>query len=458
MFEKMPVRIAVRKQIVPAIISQMVTLIYNLADTYFVGLLNDPAQTAAVAVAAPIFLMLTAISNLFGVGGASTFAQALGRKENRTASQISSIAFWFGLLASVLFAFFVLIFMRPILMVCGATTEIYELVRSYVMWTVIIGGPGTVLNILLANLIRGEGSAGIASFGVSAGGFLNILLDPFFVLPQFLNMGAAGAGLATAISNLATTLFFLGYVFSSKNKTLLSVSPSHLRYTRERIGLILSIGFPSAVQYALTVVAVAAITKFVSGYDTAAVAGFGITKKIDQLPLYFSIGVANGLLPLLAYNYAAGNRERQRRAFQYGCGIAVGFSVLCLIVYEAFAPNIAAIFIKDADTIDYAAAFLRRMVVGSAGGGHDFPAGRCVFLYEDYWIPAFMLIRLVQDFSVNAYGDNLPRNEFSTVLKRSFYGRLKTAAAWNFHSDDGDALNVVALNNRRQLLAIVHLI
>ena len=221
----------------------MVTLIYNLADTYFVGLLNDPAQTAAVAVAAPIFLMLTAISNLFGVGGASTFAQALGRKENRTASQISSIAFWFGLLASVLFAFFVLIFMRPILMVCGATTEIYELVRSYVMWTVIIGGPGTVLNILLANLIRGEGSAGIASFGVSAGGFLNILLDPFFVLPQFLNMGAAGAGLATAISNLATTLFFLGYVFSSKNKTLLSVSPSHLGSARERIGLILSIGF-----------------------------------------------------------------------------------------------------------------------------------------------------------------------------------------------------------------------
>lgn len=373
LFERMPVRAAVRKQIVPAIISQMVTLIYNLADTYFVGLLNDPAQTAAVAVAAPIFLMLTAISNLFGVGGASTFAQALGRKENRTASQISSIAFWFGLLASVLFAFLVFIFMKPILMVCGATPEVYELVRCYVMWTVIIGGPGTVLNILLANLIRGEGSAGIASFGVSAGGFLNILLDPFFVLPQFLNMGAAGAGLATAISNLTTTLFFLAYIFSSKNKTLLSVSPSHLRYTRERIGLLLSIGFPSAVQYALTVVAVAAITKFVSGYDTAAVAGFGITKKIDQLPLYFSIGVANGLLPLLAYNYAAGNRDRQRRAFQYGCGIAVGFSVLCLIVYEAFAPNIAAIFIKDADTIGYAAAFLRRMVVAMPMVAINYP-------------------------------------------------------------------------------------
>ena len=363
LFERMPIRAAVRKQIIPAITSQIVTLIYNLADTYFVGLLNVPSQTAAVAVAAPVFLMLTAISNLFGVGGASTLAQALGRKEEKTASQIASISFWFGLMASLLFSFLVLVFMRPILMVCGATEETYELVRGYVMWTVVIGGPGTVLNILLANLVRAEGSAGIASVGVSAGGILNILLDPLFVLPQYLGMGAAGAGLATFLSNLAAASFFLIYLLKNRGKTVLSVSPSHLKQTKSRIGSILSIGFPSAVQYALTVVAAAAITKFVSSYDTAAVAGFGITKKIDQLPLFFSIGVANGLLPLLAYNYAAGNRERQKQAFQYGCAIAVGFSVLCLIVYEIAAPAIASVFIKDSETIRYAASFLRRMVI-----------------------------------------------------------------------------------------------
>lgn len=373
LFERMPIRAAVRKQIIPAIISQMVTLIYNLADTYFVGLLNHPAQTAAVAVAAPIFLMLTAISNLFGVGGASTFARALGRREEETAADISAISFWFGLLSAVLFSLIVVAFLRPILTICGATEETFALVRGYVLWTVIIGGPGTVLNILLANLVRAQGNAAAASTGVSAGGILNVILDPLFVLPQFLNMGAVGAGLATAISNLAATGFFLVYLTKNRNPFILSLRPSRLSHTRALIGQILSIGFPSAMQYALTVVAAAAMTKFVSAYDTAAVAAFGITKKIDQLPLFFSIGVASGLLPLLAYNHAAGNRERQRQAFAYGCCFAVGFSAICLILYELFAPGIASIFISDAKTVRYAASFLRRMVIAMPMVAINYP-------------------------------------------------------------------------------------
>lgn len=373
LFERMPIRAAVRKQVIPAVFSQMITLIYNLADTYFVGLLNKPSQSAAVAVAAPVFLMLTAISNLFGIGGASTFAASLGRGEYQTASRISSVAFWFGTLSSFLFSACILIFMRPILTVCGATEETFELVRGYVTWTVVIGGPGTVLNILLANLIRADGNAGAASAGVSAGGVLNIILDPIFVLPRFLGMGVIGAGLATAVSNLAATLFFLFFLLRSKGKTTLSLQPSHLKHTRTAAPSILRVGFPSAVQYALTVVAAAAMTKFVSAYETAAVAGFGITKKIDQLPLFFSIGVANGLLPLLAYNYAAGNFERQRQAFRYGCGIAVGFSMLCLIAYEIFAPKIASVFISDPATIGYAAAFLRRMVAAMPMVAVNYP-------------------------------------------------------------------------------------
>ncbi|MBQ4446881.1 MAG: MATE family efflux transporter [Clostridia bacterium] len=373
LFERMPIRAAVRRQMIPAVFSQMITLIYNLADTYFVGLLNKPAESAAVAVAAPVFLMLTAISNLFGIGGASTFAASLGRKENEKASHISAAAFWFGLMSSVVFSACALVFMRPILTVCGATEETYELVRGYVMWTVVIGGPGTVLNILLANLVRAEGSAGLASAGVSAGGVLNILLDPLFVLPRFLGMGVIGAGLATAISNLAAASFFLIVLLRRRGRTALSVKPSHLKHAKEVLPSVLRVGFPSAVQYALTVAAAAAMTKFVSKYDTAAVAGFGITKKIDQLPLFFSIGTANGLLPLLAYNYAAGNIERQRQAFRYGCAIAVGFSVICLIVYEIFAPNIASVFIGDPPTIRYAASFLRRMVVAMPMVAVNYP-------------------------------------------------------------------------------------
>ena len=362
-FENMPARQAVRRQIVPAVISQMIALVYNLADTYFVGLLNDPVETAAVTVAYASFLMLTAISNLFGVGGASAVSRALGKHDTKTAGEISSTAFWLGLVSAVFYLMLFSVFMRPILLLSGATTETYSSVSAYARWVILFGGVPTVLNVLLANLIRAEGSAKQASIGVSLGGIANILLDPLLILPRFAGLGAAGAGLATAISNLLATLYLLWVILRSGAQTVLRLRLPHKENLRSYFGEIVSVGFPSAVQYALTVVAVAAQAKFVSQYPTQAVAALGITKKLDQLPLYFSIGVSAGLLPLLAYNHSSGNRQRRRALFRCGLAISLGFSLLCLVLYEAFAPYLASVFISDRTTIDYAAAFLRRMVI-----------------------------------------------------------------------------------------------
>ena len=361
-FENTPIKKAVLLQIVPAIASQMIALLYNLADTYFVGLINDPVQTAAITVVSPCFVMLTAISNLFGVGGASAIARALGKKEPDRARQIASVSFWGGLVMGILFALLFWLLERPILTLCGAREETFAVVMAYAKWVVVIGGPWTVLNTLLANLVRAEGSARRAFVGVSLGGVLNIALDPLFVLPRFLGWGAAGAGIATAISNMAATVYFLCGIFRRRQDTVLSVAPGHLRHTRAHLGGILVIGFPSALQYALTVVAVAAQAKFVSAYPTEAVAALGIVKKIDQLPLYFSIGVANGLLPLLAYNHAAGNTARRSRAFRFGTLTAVSFSLCCLILFELFAEPLVGLFIKNPQTVAYGASFLRLMV------------------------------------------------------------------------------------------------
>ena len=361
-FENTPIKKAVLVQIVPAIASQMIALLYNLADTYFVGLINDPVQTAAITVVSPCFVMLTAISNLFGVGGASAIARALGKKEANRARQIASVSFWGGLVMGILFALLFWLLERPILTLCGAREETFAVVMAYAKWVVVIGGPWTVLNTLLANLVRAEGSARRAFVGVSLGGVLNIALDPLFVLPRFLGWGAAGAGIATAISNMAATVYFLCGIFRRRQDTVLSVAPGHLRHTRAHLGGILVIGFPSALQYALTVVAVAAQAKFVSAYPTEAVAALGIVKKIDQLPLYFSIGVANGLLPLLAYNHAAGNTARRSRAFRFGTLTAVSFSLCCLILFEIFAEPLVGLFIKNPQTVAYGASFLRLMV------------------------------------------------------------------------------------------------
>lgn len=363
LFERMPVPQAVWRQILPSIASQMVLLLYNLADTYFVGLLNAPPQTAAVSVAYTITVLMTAIANLFAVGGASCMARALGRHSEDDARQISSVSFWWCLLSAVLFSALFALLAEPLLHLCGATAETYPLAYRYAGWVVIWGGPCAILNILLANLLRAEGSAGLASAGVSLGGIINIILDPFFVLPRFLGLGAEGAGLATAISNGIGTLFLLGCVFCKRRSSAVSLRPGCLCYTRRHMRDILKIGFPSCAQYLLTMVAVGALMKFMSAYDTDAVAALGIVKKLDMLPLYFSIGVSNGILPLLAYNYASGDNGRRHRVFRLSCGISVAFSLLCVLLYELLASVLVGLFIDAADTIAYGAAFLRIMVL-----------------------------------------------------------------------------------------------
>ena len=340
-FDALPIRQAVFRQTFPAIASQMITLIYNLADTYFVGMLNQPSQTAAITVVYSSFLMLTAISNLFGVGGASALARALGRKAPDEARRIASISFWFGLFSGALFCLLFWCFRQPILVLCGATQDTLPIALGYAQWVVVIGGPATILSTLLANLV----------------------LDPLFILPQFLGLGAVGAGMATCLSNVLSTLYFLVHLLRCQGETAVDLHPRHLPFIRKYGKEILAIGFPSALQYALTVVAVAAQSRFVSRYATEAVAGLGIVKKLDQLPLYFSIGVSNGLLPLLAYHYAAGQQEKRRAAFRLGCTLSLAFALLCLVTFELFAPQLASLFIDDPATIHYSAGFLRRMVI-----------------------------------------------------------------------------------------------
>ena len=361
LFESGSYRRAVIRQIAPAIAANMISLVYNLADTWFVGLLNAPRQTAAVTVVYPWFIMLTAVSNLFGVGGAACAARALGRKSPGDAKEISAVSFWCGLAFSAVFVVLFALLMRPALTVCGATEETYGYCFSYALYSVVMGGVFSSVSMLLANLVRSQGESFAASLGVSLGGVLNMALDPFFILPRFLNMGVGGAGLATAISNVFSVAFFLIYIKVKRGG--ISLDPRLVKKGLRHVGSILRIGFPSAVQYALTVVAIAAQARFVSKYPTEALAAVGIIKKLDNLPINFSIGAATGLLPLLAYNHAAGNGERFKKSFRFGVSIALGFALICLAVYEVFAPQLAYFFIKDAATVSYAAAFLRRMVV-----------------------------------------------------------------------------------------------
>ena len=360
-FERAPVRTAVLRQVAPAVASQMVALVYSMADTFFVGLLNLPAQTAAVHVANPSFMFLTALSNLFGVGGAAVISRLLGQKRREQAGRVAAFCFWGGAGVSLLFSLLFFLFRRPILTVCGGSAETLPTAMSYGFYVIVLGSTPTVLATVLGNLTRAEGRAAAASLGVMSGSILNIVLDPIFVLPRFLNMGAAGAGLATALSNCFSLLLFLVLIRKSKGETVLDLSPAALRSAGENAPEVLRLGFPSAVQYALTVVAIASQSHFVSAYGSTATAALAIIKKIDNLPLYFSIGVSNGLLPLVAYNHGAKNEARSQKIFRFGLLLSFGLALFCTSCFELFAPRLTGCFIRDLATVQLAAGFLRRM-------------------------------------------------------------------------------------------------
>lgn len=363
LFERTPVKRAVLLQILPSVLAQMIALLYNFADTYFVGLLNDPAQTAGVSVLYAPYLSLGIVANLFGVGGAAALSAALGERNHDGAKRISAVSIYFGALCSLLYAVTFYLLRQPVLNLCGATEETYAVASGYALWALIVGGPIAIVSQIFANLIRAEGRPFLASFGISMGGILNIFLDPFFVLPRFLGYGAVGAGMATALSNGVALLFYLSYVVVRRKNTFVLPNPVFLRETKRYIGRILRVGLPSSLQVALTVVAVGSHVKFVSKYSTEAVAAFGICKRLDQLPTYFALGVSTGLLPMLSYNYARKNEERRRSAFRFGALLAGGFAILCLVFYEIFPKELVGLFIADETTVAFGGSFLRRMVV-----------------------------------------------------------------------------------------------
>ncbi len=373
LFEKMPVHMAVIRQITPAVIAQMIALIYNLADTFYVGLLNDPRQTAAVTVSYSPFMMLNVISNLFGIGGASAISRALGRKEWDSPGNISAASIWMSGLCSAIYALVFYSLRVPILNACGASPANYTLCEGYAIWVVLLGGIPSVLNQVLANLIRSDGNARVAAVGTSIGGLINIILDPFFILPRYLNLGAIGAGMATAFSNLISAVFLIAFLITRAKSTVLSMSPYRIKEGITRISEVLAGGIPSAIQIGLTVISVTAMAKFVSLYGIAPVAALGIVKKLDQLPLFFAIGVANGMMPLLAYNYASGDQKRRRDIFRIGTTIAVIFASVCVALYEIFAPFFVALFIQDSETVRYAAGFLRIMVIAMPLMAYCYP-------------------------------------------------------------------------------------
>ena len=364
LFETKPIPKAVAELSIPTILSTLVMMLYNLADTYFVGMLNDPIQNAAVTLAAPVMLAFNAINNLFGVGSSSVMSRALGRKDHETVRSASCFSFYCALLCAALISLGYIIFRTPVLNLLGADSQTADATSRYMLWTVACGACPAIMNVVMSYMIRSEGFAMHAGIGMMSGCMLNILFDPFFILPQFLNMGAAGAGLATFAANCIACIYFFVLLKVRKNSTYISLNPKFIRTPKAVVLDIFGIGIPASIQNLLNVTGMTILNNFTSAYGSDAVAAMGIAHKVNMIPLYLSMGLSQGVMPLISYNYTGGDHKRLKDSISYVSKLMlfVAFTLAVIVFIES--GFIMRMFIKNTAVVFYGGTFLKLMSIG----------------------------------------------------------------------------------------------
>lgn len=361
LFENMPVRKAVMKLSVPTVLSSLVMVIYNLADTYFVGMLNNPIENSAVTLAAPLLLAFNAVNNLFGVGSSSMMSRALGRKDYDTVYRSSAFGFYCSVISGALFSLLYIVLHIPLLKVLGADSETMAATAQYLKWTVGCGAVPAILNVVLAYLVRAEGASLHASVGTMSGCILNIILDPFFVLPQFLDMGAAGAGLATFISNCFACVYFFVLLFAKRKSTYVCISPKKFGFKKEIVSGVFAVGIPASIQNLLNVTGMTVLNNFTAAFGSSAVAAMGIAQKINMIPMQVALGFSQGIMPLISYSYASKNVKRMKKSLVFSSEISIGFLLMATIGFYIFSGGLISLFMQNAAIVAYGSRFLRGM-------------------------------------------------------------------------------------------------
>lgn len=364
LFEKTPIPSAVAKLAVPMVFSSLVMVIYNMADTYFVGMLNNPVENAGVALASPVLLAFNAVNNLFGVGTSSMMSRALGRRDYDLVSESSAFGFWCSVICGIVFGILCALFHSPLLTLIGADQTTWNTTQGYMFWTVYLGAAPAILNVVMAYLVRSEGAALHASVGTMSGCILNIILDPFFILPWGLNMGAAGAGLATFLSNCVACLYFFVLLFVKRGNTFVCINPRRFHLRKKIIKEVCGVGIPASIQNLLNVTGMTILNNFTSAYGADAVAAMGIAYKIYMVPMQVTLGFSQGIMPLVSYNFASGNRKRMRCTILFALKLLLPILAVVTICFFAGSDFLISLFMQNDAIIAYGGRFLKGFSLG----------------------------------------------------------------------------------------------
>ncbi len=359
-FESYSIPKAVATMAVPSMLGMLINIVYNLADTFFVGQTGDSNQVAAVSVSMPLFLIFIAVGNLFGVGGCAFISRSLGEGRQDRVKKISSFCIYTSILLGIVLGVLFMVFKTPLLYMVGASDNTIGFASDYLKW-VAIGSPSVITAITVCNLVRGEGAAKTSMFGSILGQVVNIVLDPIFILsggdelfgfkmPFGFGLGVAGAAIATVIGNICSVVFFLLYFL--KGKSILSITPKRYTFKDGIAKGVINVGLPASLNNLLMSLSNIIVNIVLVSYGDNAVAAMGVAMKANMLVVMLQIGLGQGVQPLIGYCYGARNYDRMKKCLHFSmvCNIVIG--TVMTLFYVVFKENVISMFIDDANVIE----------------------------------------------------------------------------------------------------------
>ena len=353
-FKNASVPKAVITNVVPSIVSMIMVLLYNLADTFFIGQTKDAYKVAAVSLATPELKNKMEIGMLFGIGGTSLISRMIGEGRKEKAKNTSSFCFWSGFSIGVVAMVLIWVFSEPICRIIGASDDTLDYTLQYVN-IVSLGVPFLIVGNSFSNIIRAEGMPKTAMLGMIIGNMMNIVLDPIMIL--VFDWGVAGAAIATVIGNVFAAVFYIFHLMSKK--TILSINPKDYKIGDRICTGVLAIGIPASLNSMLMSISNILINNVMTGYGDMAVAGLGVAMKVNMIVVMLLIGLGTGVQPLLGYCFGAGNRKRYMAVLRFSLILAFCMSAVMTVICYCGAGPLVTAFLDNDDAFGYGMSFSR---------------------------------------------------------------------------------------------------
>lgn len=351
--EKMPIPSAILRLAIPTVFSTIISIIYNLTDTYFIGLLDDPIQLGAISLAFPVFTFLQAVGHMFGLGAPSYISRCLGAKKYDEVRKTSAVSIYVTVIITFVLTLLILIFMEPILSLIGTSSDTVSPTKNYLH--IIVGfAVILILQIILPALLRAEGKAKEAMIGMVIGTVVNIVLDPVMILA--LHMGVAGAAWATVIGNFCAVVFYV--VVYLKGNTSLSIQPKDFKPSLQIFKEVIKIGLPSTIAQTLSSIMLILFNNLAVGYGNQVISAYGVAVKMITMEFMIIFGYVQGYVPLAGYNFGAGNVKRMINGLKFTIVTGTGICLLFLIPFTVLAPTYMGAFTTNREIIEIGTLFL----------------------------------------------------------------------------------------------------